>query len=175
MPSISELITLARGGDEQAMQRLIVAYQARVAAMVISVIGDDEEWEDVCQQIFVKMVLGLRRLKKLEVFEPWLFRIARNSALDHLRRRRARRLFVPWQRSHEAIADETRPDLNPHHAALDEAIAQLPADQRDLLTLVLDRHCSYSYLTAITGESVAAIKSRLFRARQRLRQLMTAL
>ena len=169
MPSISELIALARGGDDKGMEQLIVVYQERVAAMVISIIGNDEDWEDVCQQIFVKMVLGLGRLKKVAVFEPWLFRIARNSSFDHLRRRRARRLFVPWQRSHDAIAGEPQPDVNTDNATLDEAIAQLPADQRELMVLIRDRHCSYSHLTAITGQSVSVVKSRLFRARRRLR------
>lgn len=87
---MTELIARARVDDQDAMEQIIRAYQGRVAAMVISIIGDDDDWEDVCQQIFVKMILGLRRLKATEMFEPWLFRIARNSSFDHLRRRHAR-------------------------------------------------------------------------------------
>ena len=57
-------------------------------------------------------------------------------------------------------------------AALDAAFAQLSADERELLLLVRESRLSYSKLTAMTGKSISAIKSRLFRARRRLRQLM---
>jgi RNA polymerase sigma-70 factor, ECF subfamily len=170
---MSELIVRAQAKDQQAMEQLIVAYQGRVAAMVISIVGDDE-WEDVCQQIFVKMVLGLRRLKRVDAFEPWLFRIARNSSFDHLRRRRIRRFLIPWQKSHDSIAGEPEPQQNLKRAALNTAIALLPPDERELITLIRERPCSYSRLTERTGQSVSAIKSRLFRARRRLRQLMTS-
>src|SRR6516165_8461108 len=105
-PDLAEQIARAQADDRQAMEQIIGSYQRRVAAMVVSVIGDDEDWEDVCQQIFVKMVMGLRRLKQVEAFEPWLFRIARNAVFDHLRRRRARRFLVPWQKLHESIAGQ---------------------------------------------------------------------
>ncbi|MBV8452041.1 MAG: RNA polymerase sigma factor [Deltaproteobacteria bacterium] len=173
MPAIAELIARAQADDQQAMEQIIAAYQGRVAAMVISLIGDDQDWEDVCQQIFVKMILGLRRLKQVEAFEPWLFRIARNAAFDHLRRRRTRRILVPWQKSHDSIAGEQHTAVNLKSAALDNAVIRLPPDERELIALIRERHCSYSRLTRLTGQSLSAVKSRLFRARRRLRQLMT--
>lgn len=140
--------------------------------MVMSIIGNDDDWEDVCQQIFVKMVLGLRRLKRVELFEPWLFRIARNTALDHVRRRRTRRFLVPWQKSHDSITRAPEPELNLKNTALDEAISELPQDERELMALIRDRHSNYSRISAMTGQSVSAIKSRVFRLRQRLRRLI---
>jgi RNA polymerase sigma-70 factor, ECF subfamily len=172
MPATSELIVRAQADDQQAMEQIIVTYQARVAAMVISIVGRDDDWEDICQQVFVKMVLRLRQLKQIETFEPWLFRIVRNAALDHLRRRRARRFLVPWLKSHESIAGAPDPELNLNNAALDTAIAQLPPDERELIALIRDQHCNYSRLSGISGHSVSAIKSRLFRVRRRVRQLM---
>src|SRR5258708_4476756 len=88
-PLLSDLILRAREGDDRALEQLIGDYQRRVAAMVVSLIGNDPDWPDLCQQIFVKMVHGLPRLKALEVFEPWLFRIVHNACYDHLRRRRS--------------------------------------------------------------------------------------
>jgi RNA polymerase sigma-70 factor, ECF subfamily len=172
MPAHPELIARAQGGDEQAMEQIIFAYQGRVGAMVMSIIGNDDDWEDVCQQIFVKMVLGLPRLKRVELFEPWLFRIARNAALDHVRRRRTRRFLVPWQKSHDSIAGAPEPELNLKNTALDEAISELPQDEREMVALIRDRHSNYSRISAMTGQSVSAIKSRVFRLRQRLRRLI---
>jgi RNA polymerase sigma-70 factor, ECF subfamily len=168
----SELVARAQTDDHEAMEQLIVTYQGRVAAMVISIIGNDEDWEDICQQIFVSMVLGLRRLKRIEIFEPWLFKIARNAAFDHLRRRRARRFLIPWQKSHDSIAGDPQVEPNLKSAALDRALAQLPPTERELIALVRDQHWSYSRLASLTGQSLSAVKSRLFRARRRLRQLM---
>jgi RNA polymerase sigma-70 factor, ECF subfamily len=118
------------------------------------------------------MVLGLRRLKQAQFFETWLFSIARNSSFDHLRRRRARHFLVPWRKAHESIPGEPQPEPNLKDTALDNAIAQLPQRERELIILIRDGNWSYSRLSAISGESLAAIKSRLFRARRRLRQLL---
>ena len=174
LPSF-DLVNRARRGDDAALEQLIGDYQRRVAGMVVSLIGDDADWPDLCQQIFVKMVHGLPRLKAIEVFEPWLFRIVRNACYDHLRRRRSQqRWLVPWEPRHDAIATEPPPtDRESASVALTRAIAQLPADQRELIALMRDQQWSYASLARLTGDSLAAIKSRLFRARQRLRHLMT--
>jgi len=174
LPSF-DLVNRARRGDDAALEQLIGDYQRRVAGMVVSLIGDDADWPDLCQQIFVKMVHGLPRLKAIEVFEPWLFRIVRNACYDHLRRRRSQqRLLVSWEPRHDAIATEPPPaDRESASVALTRAIAQLPADQRELIALMRDQQWSYASLARLTGDSLAAIKSRLFRARQRLRHLIT--
>lgn len=141
--------------------------------MVRSLISDaDAEWPDLCQEIFVKMVLGLPRLKNVAVFEPWLFRIARNACYDHLRRRRGRRWLVPWDARYEAMPASPSSDADARSLRLADAIERLPADQRDLMALIRDREWSYPRLAQATGQTIAALKSRLFRARQRLRQLM---
>jgi len=171
MPAISELIVRAQSGDEVALEQIIRAYQDRVAGVVIARIGRDDDWQDLCQQIFVKMVLGLRRLKELDAFEPWLFRIARNACFDHLRRRRSRWFLVPWQTWHDSIEEPPR-DVDSNSAALEAAIERLPPEQRELMALVREHNWEYSRLAAFTGYSVAAIKSRLFRARRTLRRLI---
>ncbi|HVN88414.1 MAG TPA: RNA polymerase sigma factor [Candidatus Binataceae bacterium] len=174
-PLFADLLTRAQRGDEAALEQLIRDYQRRVGRMVVTLIGDDADWQDLCQQIFVKMVHGLPRLKSLKVFEPWLFRIVRNACYDHLRHRRSRRYLVAWEDWHDSVAAEPPSMENESaSAALARAIAQLPDDQRELITLMRDRQWSYESLARITGDSLAAIKSRLFRARQRLRHLMAA-
>jgi len=170
-----DLVTRAQSGDDAALEQLIRDYQRRVGRMVVALVGDDSDWQDLCQQIFVKMVHGLPRLKSINVFEPWLFRIVRNACYDHLRHRRSQRYLVKWEDWHDSIAAEA-PSTESEAAsvALAKAIAQLPPDQRELITLMRDRQWRYESLGRMTGDSLAAIKSRLFRARQRLRQLMAA-
>ena len=99
------LIERAGGGDRRAAELLIALYQQRVARFVIAQTADHAHYEDLCQTVFVKMVLALSRLREPARFEPWLFQIARNVCRDHLRARMGwRRLFVPYGPAHDAVA-----------------------------------------------------------------------
>lgn len=132
--------------------------------------GDDAHYEDLCQMVFVKMVLGLPRLRDAERFEPWLFQIARNVCRDHLRARLGwRRLFVSYDAQHDAVASpEPAPDAS---AAVVESIERLPDAQRRLLRLSLDGRRSHEELARLTHSTVSAVKSRLYRARASLKAL----
>ncbi|HKD65362.1 MAG TPA: sigma-70 family RNA polymerase sigma factor [Candidatus Binataceae bacterium] len=171
-PQPTARILAARAGDERAMEELIREYQGRVASFVIAQNGEDH-YEDLCQTIFVKMVLGLARLKSAEMFEPWLFRIARNVCMDHHRgRMRWLRIFDPYQPWHDTIAQADSDFKTERMDAVNHAFAQLSASQRRLLSLSLERPRSQKELARLTGISTAALKLRLFRARERLRQIL---
>lgn len=167
------LIARAGSGDRRAMEQLIVQYQQRVARFVIVQIKEDAQYEDVCQTVFVKMVLSLGRLRVPERFEPWLFQIARNACRDHLRARAGwRRLFSAYQPSHETVpSPEPQPD---RLAAMDMQIGQLPPPQQDILRLSLETPRSYEEVAQLSRSSVSAVKSRLHRARENLRALLLA-
>jgi RNA polymerase sigma-70 factor (ECF subfamily) len=162
----------ARAGDEAALTALIERYQGRIARFVRSLVGPDDDAEDLCQSVFVKMVLAVAKLKNAETFQPWLFLIARNTCRDHLRRRKWRRMFVPWNSGHEQIAAPPVRSPAPSAANLDRAMAELPREQRELIALLRENDWSYEDLSRITGASLPAVKSRLFRARQNMRTLL---
>jgi RNA polymerase sigma-70 factor, ECF subfamily len=172
-PDIAATVERARAGDRAAMRALIVCYQGRVARFARSMLpAGDDEWEDVAQAVFVKMILSIERLQSPATFESWLFRIARNASLDHLRRRRWRRIFIPWERHHDQLATTPSDAGNARLAQIDRALAQLPMDQRELILLMRENEWTYNDLARIVGASSSAVKSRLFRARTRLRSLL---
>jgi len=171
-PDLTVTVERARAGDRTAIRTLIELYQGRVARFVRSMVGDDSEWEDVAQATFVKMMLGIERLQSVEIFESWLFKIARNSSLDHLRRRRWRRIFIPWEPHHGEVAAPARELQDGRLAQVERALTELPVDQRELILLMRENDWSYGDLARITGVSASSVKSRLFRARSRLRALM---
>lgn len=171
-PDLAETVERARAGDHAAIRALIELYQGRVGRFVLSMLGDDSEWEDVAQATFVKMMLGIERLQSVEIFESWLFKIARNSSLDHLRRRRWRRIFISWEPRHGEVAAPAREIEDGPLAQVERAVIKLPVDQRELILLMRENDWSYGDLARITGVSATAVKSRLFRARTRLRALM---
>jgi RNA polymerase sigma-70 factor, ECF subfamily len=162
-------VALARSGDEQAQEALMHAYEGGVARFVVQQVGSGNHCEDLCQTIFVRMLLALPRLKSEAGFESWLLTIARNVCIDHLRQRRSwRRIFTPFLPSHESVADrpqETEPTSLAETGVLDD----MPAADRRLVLLSLDRDNTYEDLARLENTSVSAIKSRLFRARRRLR------
>jgi RNA polymerase sigma-70 factor, ECF subfamily len=172
-PDLAATVERARAGDETGIRTLIELYQGRVGRFVLSMIGDDSEWEDIAQATFVKMILGIERLQTVEIFESWLFKIARNTSLDHLRRRRWRRIFIPWEVHHSEVAAPARAIEDGRLALVERAMTRLPVDQRELILLMRENDWSYGDLARITGASASAVKSRLFRARSRLRVLMS--
>ena len=171
-PEVMEKIHAGCGGDRRALEALIRNYQNRVAKFVMSATGDAAHCEDLCQTIFVKMVIALPRLRERERFEPWLFKIALNVCRDHLRWRRGwRRLFVAGESTHETVA-APEPPVEASGQNIEQALAQLPEQQRKLLQLQLESKASYEDLARLSKSSVSAVKSRLFRARENLREFL---
>jgi RNA polymerase sigma-70 factor, ECF subfamily len=170
----AEVILRARAGDPAATEDLIRAYQRRIAGFVISHTGERDDYEDLCQKIFVKMVLALPRLNSTDTFEAWLFTIARNVCTDHLRARRGwRSLFVHFEDEYESVAAPQAPAAGVDSDAVNHALARMPQDQRELLTLAIAEDRSYEDMARISNISLAALKSRLFRARKALREILT--
>ncbi len=171
---IVERIAAARAGDEHALEDVIRQYQDRVAGYVVSLVGRDAaDIDDLCQVVFVKMALSMPRLRSLDVFEPWLFKIALNVCRDHLRRLRFRRLFVPLSSRHETIPTGQPDDPDTTPGGLDRALEKLSGSQRQLIDLLCASEYSYEELARLTKSSVRAVAGRLFRARARLRKLLS--
>lgn len=165
---VQALVTPARQGNEAAQRRLILIYQVRIAAFVYTVIGSSAEIDDVTQQILLRMLASLPKLRDDTRFEAWLFRLARNVCIDHLRRERWRRLFSPLERGHEeAIPAATGCDPALIDA-LQHALRQLSPGDRTILALAADGR-SQEEMQQTLGKSSAAVKVMLHRARERLK------
>lgn len=173
--ALEDLVLRGRGGDRSALAELIRRYQTRMARFVIGQTSDESHYEDLCQAVFVKMVLALPRLRTIDSFEPWLFQIARNVCRDHLRAGQGwRRLFTPFGPDCENVTAESVSAENEEPGEIIRGLAQLPPEQRHLLELSLDRKRSHEELASMTGTSVSSVKSRLFRARENLRGILFA-
>lgn len=166
----ADLVRRAREGAEDAMTGLITAYQRRMAGFVFAMIGRSEAVEDVTQTIFIKMVQSLARLHDPAQFEAWLFRLARNTCIDYLRRQKLRRIFLPFEPAYEEIAEPPPAVDRAEIEALRHALLRLPARDRALLALA-EQGASQTEMAAATGASLAAVKARLHRAREKLRQI----
>lgn len=163
---------LGCSGDRRALKLLIELYQNRMAKFVLSQTYDANAVEDLCQTVFVKMVIGLPRLRDAGRFESWVFQIARNVCRDHLRAQLGwRRYFVSYEPAHACVAELESPQPD---RKLDHGVAQLSPEDRTLLRLHLEEKKSYRELAQLSNTSVSAVKSRLYRARRDLRGFLLA-
>ena len=167
--ALVDLVRRAQRGDEAAQRELVVAYQHRVAGFVFAMTNRSDTVEDLCQQVFIKMIRAVDKLQAPAQFESWLFRLARNTCIDQLRRQRLRRIFLPFAEEHENIPEPPGAVDSEELDALRHALAQLRPQDRALLALVQEGR-SHAEISEILGTSVAAVKARLHRAREHLRE-----
>jgi RNA polymerase sigma-70 factor (ECF subfamily) len=166
---LGDRVRRAQRGDEFAMRELIVAYQRRVAGFTYAITGRSDSVEDLAQMVFIKMARAIDRLKAPEQFESWLFRLARNTCIDHLRRQKLRRIFLPFAPEHENVPEPAGAVDSEELDALRHALGQLRPKDRALLAMVQEGR-SHAEIAASFKTSIAAIKARLHRAREQLRE-----
>jgi RNA polymerase sigma-70 factor (ECF subfamily) len=172
------LIREIRKGSHDAFRVLVERYSERVLNVVYQLVGDRNESEDVVQDIFVKVYRKLDSFELRSSFYTWLYRIAVNTASDHLKRRRRRDEAVSLEALPPIFEDGSRLARSPHRAVLDDelraridrAVESLPEPYKTVLILREFEDCSYEQMAEILGCSIGTVESRLFRARQRLRE-----
>ena len=178
------LIAAARRGDLRAFNELVLAYQDRVYNLAYRILGDPDAAADATQEAFLSAYQGLDRYRGGS-FRSWLMRIVTNACYDELRRRKRRPVT-----SLEALTEAGSPPPPPTntqpespeayaerrelHRLLEAAIQTLPPDQRITLVLSDVEGLSYQEIAEITGVALGTVKSRLSRARARLRDYLLA-
>lgn len=166
---LAELIREAQRGDARAQHALIVAYQRRIAGFIYTITGRSDSVEDLAQLVFIKMIRALAGLHDPAQFESWLFRLARNTCIDELRKIKLRQIFLPFAEEHANIAEPPGAVDTEELDALRHALQQLPPKDRALLALAQEGRTQVEMAEA-AGVSVMAVKARLHRAREKLRQ-----
>ena len=153
----------AQRGDRAAMQALYVRYRPAVLGDVQPIVREQHDAEDVCQQVFAKLLTELWRYEPGgSTFLGWLLRVARNTAIDHRRRRRWS-IPVAVVRDPEALgADDVAVACR---ASLREALGTLPAGQRDVLLLRHLLGLTPPEIARRTGRSVGAVNGLHHRGR----------
>jgi RNA polymerase sigma-70 factor (ECF subfamily) len=165
------VVSAARAGDREAMGELYVLFAPAVHAHVLRVVKDVDDADDVTQQVFAKLLAGLDRYRPGEApFVVWVLRIARNAAIDHVRRVRA----VPLDEvGRERVRDDHAAEEV--RSALRAALALLPQGQRDVLLLTHLVGLAPHEIAAELGCSVRAVHGLHYRGRAAVRVTLTDL
>jgi len=172
-------VEAARRGDRRAFGRLVDAYQQPVYAIAFGIVRERDEAWDVAQEAFVKAYRNLARFEGQAAFYTWIYRIAYNVSIDHLRdRTRSRALHREPETVHERAvgvgpehpeAVRTRRELAD---VLHAAMAQLSEEHRAIIVLREVEGLSYDEMAEVLGIRKGTVMSRLFHARQKLQELL---
>jgi RNA polymerase sigma-70 factor (ECF subfamily) len=131
MRQVRLAVARAKEGDRDALRLLYIRYSDNVYGYVRSIVRDDKEAEDITQHVFMKLITVIVKYDDRGVpFSGWLLRLARNAALDHLRRRRA----TPTEEVYGADSHHDEGELD-RARSLHVALATLPDEQRDVMIM----------------------------------------
>jgi RNA polymerase sigma-70 factor (ECF subfamily) len=176
------LIQAAKRGDVESFNGLILTYQDMAYSVAYRILGERHAAADATQEAFISAFRKLHQFKG-DNFRPWLMRIVTNACYDELRRRQRR------PTSSLDVLNNVTPqtDLNLHshqenpeqhaqrselHEAIQDCIRALAEDQRVIAVLSDVEGYAYQEIVEITGLALGTVKSRLSRARARLRECL---
>ena len=170
-------------GGRDAFEALVRRHQRGVVNHLYRLVGRRDAAMDLAQDVFIKVYQALGSFDPRYRFTTWLYRIASNSAIDHLRRKHV--ATCPLQSGDDGGAPSPGNRLagkgpSPHdvlrfrelEARVEDALLELPPNYRELILLRHRQHCRYDKIARITGLPIGTVKNRIFRAREMLRGLL---
>lgn len=156
---------------EARFEQLFGEYHSEIHVYLCRLVGDNRQAEDLTQDAFVKAYRALARLPKEANARAWLYRIATNTALDWLRRRRLISWLPLFERDHHPAVISSFAESSLESVAVQQALAHLPSRYRVPLVLYACQDLSTQEIADILQISRGAVKTRLFRAREKFRRL----
>jgi len=162
-----QLVALARESRHEALEVMYGAYKTRIYTFLLRLLSDPESADDLTQDVFTRAYVALGSLTNEHRVLPWLYRIANNTAIDHVRRRRR----FTWLRVGKLTGTGEEPLMPDEHGRLPErdqvraVLATLPTEQATALLLHSLEGYSYKEIAEIQGCTLTAVRSRIARGR----------
>ncbi len=181
-----ELVRRVQGGDKTAYDALVRKYQFKIIKLISRYVHDSEAAQDVAQEAFIKAYRGLKRFRGDSAFYTWLYRIAINTAKNHLvsESRRSPDFGIDAQDAEyfdapSALKEYATPE---HQLLTDEieqtvfrAIKELPDDLKTAITLRELEGMSYEEIAQTMDCPIGTVRSRIFRAREAIERSLNPL
>ncbi len=174
-----ELVETAAQGLEGGFEELVRRYQRPISAYVYRMVGDYDCALDLTQEIFIKIYASLSRYRPEFKFSTWIYKIAHNAAIDHLRRNAGRERSLsngtesePQQLAIESkgLSPEQQSERAERRLEIESVVRLLPTAYRELIVLRHSQDLTYEEIVEVTGLPLGTVKNRLFRAREMMRQ-----
>lgn len=174
-----DLVASAANGLDRGFEELVNRYQRPISAYVYRMVGDYDSALDLTQEIFIKIYGSLSRYRPEFKFSTWIYKIAHNAAIDHLRRNsgRERSLSAGSENDQfelpiesEGLSPEQQSEREERRVEIETVIRSLPMAYRELIILRHSQDLTYDEIVEVTGLPLGTVKNRLFRARDMMRQ-----
>ena len=178
-----ELVRAAQRGDDSAFEELVRTYEKRVYHLALRMCGNVDDAYEVAQEAFLSAWKGMRFFRGDSSFSTWLYRLTSNAAIDFLRRQRRQGgsdgVSLDDENTFLEVAD---PAPSPHQQAerleLRDALARglcaLSPEHRQVLLLRVLHGLTYEEIAAALELDLGTVKSRIARAREKLRKYLVA-
>jgi RNA polymerase sigma-70 factor (ECF subfamily) len=177
------LIEASRLGDLEAFNQLVRIYEVRIYNLCYRMLGDRDAAADVAQETFITAFAKIGHFRG-NFFRAWICRIATNGCYDLLRARKRRPTLSlsahqdpdeqPFDLPDRGESPDEFAQRRELAAAIQESIEQLPSDQRIVVILSDIQGFTYEEIATVTATNLGTVKSRLSRARSRLREILRA-
>jgi RNA polymerase sigma-70 factor (ECF subfamily) len=178
-----ELLQATADGDQEAFRIFVDAHKNKVLRICFGFVRNREEAEDVAQEVFFKVYRGASGFRGRSAVSTWLYRIAVNCSLNHIRKAKSK-AWLPWMNpsvgadevDQIAGSDEPADDVlerRERRKLLREALDRLPHNQRTAFTLHGIEGFSYEEISRVMDCSLSAVESRIHRAKLNLKKHLT--
>jgi len=176
----TQLIEFVLNGREDGFEELVKRYQRPIVGYVFRMLNDYDSALDVSQEVFIKVYNSLNRYRSEYKFSTWLYRIAHNAAIDHIRRNSFLTQSIETENEEGAYqlqlesplpTPEDDRERSEWRTEIDAVVKCLPQGYRELIVLRHSRDLSYDEIADITGLPLGTVKNRLFRARELMRNI----
>ena len=176
-----ELVRAAQRGDDSAFEELVRTYEKRVYHLALRMCGNVDDAYEVAQEAFLSAWKGMRFFRGDSSFSTWLYRLTSNAAIDYLRRRQGGSDGVSLD-DEDTFLEVADPAPSPHQQAerleLRDALARglgaLSPEHRQVLLLRELQGLTYEEIAAALELDLGTVKSRIARAREKLRKYLVA-
>lgn len=174
-----DLVASAAQGLDGGFEELVRRYQRPISGYVYRMVGDYDAALDLTQEIFIKIYGSLARYRPEYKFSTWIYKIAHNAAIDHLRRNSGRERSLTngseadnyeLPLESDGLSPEQQSEREERRMEIEGVVRSLPTAYRELVVLRHSQDLTYEEIVEVTGLPLGTVKNRLFRAREMMRQ-----
>ncbi len=181
----AEWVRAANRGSMAAFEQIVVRYQRPVLSLIVRKVRDQSLAEDLAQETFIKAHRALHTFDPSRRLASWLFKIASNTAIDHLRRKQlptealdrgetGQRSWIDTVEDDECLSPDRRVEGLQLGQLLQQAMVRLKPDYREVLTLRFVEGLSYVEVAEVTDQPLGTVKTKIHRARRDLAALLSS-
>ena len=175
--SDSDLVRIIIKKNPESYREIVKRYQRKLFVYLYHLTGNKEETEDILQNVFVKVYANLKKFKTQKKFSSWIYRIAHNEAINHMKKRNQKK-FVSWE---DIAINKEKMQISSHEKSpleswikkelkkeMEMALEKLPAKYKEVLILRYFSEKSYEEMSEILKKPINTVGTLINRAKKKL-------